>query len=240
VRRRGSVEAIADAGAPGFASLVAGVRFVLRTRILLGVIGLDLFAVVALLPVFARSILHTGALGLGMLRSATAVGALAAALVLTRRPLRTPAGPTLLAVVAVFGVTIVVFGLSRWFSLSVAALAIGGFADMISVNIRSTTVALVTPNELRGRINAVELVFISASNELGAFEPGVLASLLGTVTSVVAGGVATIAIAASWTRFFPALSRMGRLEDLRPGRPPMDGMSRFRHEWDDAEPVAPD
>ena len=225
VRRRGAVEALAGEVAPALASLVAGVRFVLRTRLLLGAIGLDLFAVlfggaVALLPVFARPILHSGPVGLGVLRSATAVGALAAALVLTRRPLRTPAGPTLLVVVAVFGACMVVFGLSRWFPLSVAALAIGGFADMISVNIRSTTVALVTPNELRGRVNAVEMVFISASNELGAFESGVMASLLGTVTSVVAGGAATIAIAASWTRFFPALSKMGRLADLRPERAP--------------------
>jgi MFS family permease len=244
VRGTGLVERLAGEAAPGFASLVAGVRFVLRTRILLGAIGLDLFAVlfggaVALLPVFARSILHTGPVGLGILRSATAVGALAAALLLTRRPLRTPAGPTLLVVVATFGISIVVFGLSRWFPLSVAALAVGGFADMISVNIRSTTVALVTPNELRGRVNAVEMVFISASNELGAFESGVMASLLGTVTSVVAGGAATIAIALSWTRFFPALSRLGRLEDLRPEEPPVDDKLHFRHELDDAEPAPP-
>ena len=110
----------------------------------------------------------------------------------------------------------VVFGVSRWLPVSLVALAVGGFVDMISVNIRSTTVALVTPNELRGRVGAVEMVFISASNELGAFESGLVASLVGTVTCVVAGGVATIAIALSWTRLFPALSRMGRLEDLQP------------------------
>jgi hypothetical protein len=141
----------------------------------------------------------------------------------------------LLVVVAAFGVAIVVFGLSRWFPVSIAALAVAGFVDMISVNIRSTTVALVTPNELRGRVNAVEMVFVSASNELGAFESGVAAALLGTVTSVVAGGVATIAIAVSWTRFFPALSRMGRLEDLRPEGPTVDEESHIRHELDDAE-----
>jgi len=207
-------------GAPGIADLVAGVRFVMRTRMLLGAIALDLFAVlfggaVALLPVFARSILHTGPVGLGVLRSAPAVGALLAALILMRRPLRPRAGPTLLVVVALFGAATVVFGLSRWLPLSLAALAIAGFVDMISVNIRSTTVALVTPNELRGRVNAVEMVFVSASNELGAFESGVVASLVGTVTAVVAGGVATIGIALSWTRLFPALSRMGRLEDLQ-------------------------
>jgi MFS family permease len=219
-RRRSVSEAVGD-GPPGLQSLIAGVRFVLRTRMLLGAIALDLFAVLfggatALLPVFARSILHVGPVGLGILRTAPAVGALAAAVILARRPLRFPAGPTLIAVVAAFGASMVVFGFSRWLPVSLVALAVGGFVDMISVNIRSTTVALITPNELRGRVNAVEMVFISASNELGAFESGVIASLVGTVTAVVAGGVATIAIALSWTRLFPALSRMGRLEDLRP------------------------
>jgi MFS family permease len=207
--------------APGVGELVAGVRFVLRTRIILGAISLDLFAVlfggaVALLPVFARTILDVGPVGLGILRTAPAVGALTAAAILSRRPLRRPAGPTLLVVVAVFGASIVVFGLSRWFPLSLAALAVSGFADMISVNIRSTAVALVTPNELRGRVLAVEWVFISASNELGAFESGVAAALFGTVTAVVAGGVATVGIAFAWLRAFPSLARMGRLEDLRP------------------------
>jgi MFS family permease len=221
LKRRASVRVLAGEGPPGLASLVAGVRFVLRTRMLLGAIALDLFAVLfggatALLPVFARSILHTGPIGLGVLRSAPAVGALAAALILTRRPLRPRAGPTLLVVVGTFGVCMVVFGLSRSIPLSLAALAVAGFVDMISVNIRATTVALVTPNELRGRVNAVEMVFISASNELGAFESGLVASLVGTVTSVVAGGIATIAIALSWTGLFPSLARMGRLEDLRP------------------------
>jgi MFS family permease len=207
--------------APGYAGLVAGVRFVLRTRMLLGAIALDLFAVlfggaIALAPVFARTILHVGPIGLGVLRSAPAVGALAAAVILARRPLRYRAGPTMLVVVAVFGVCMVVFGLSRSLALSLGVLAVAGFADMISVNIRSTTVALVTPNELRGRVNAVEMVFVSASNELGAFESGAVAALVGTVTSVVAGGVATIAIALSWTKLFPSLARLGRLEDLRP------------------------
>ncbi len=206
---------------PDFSDLVAGVRFVLRTRMLLGAIGLDLFAVlfggaVALLPVFARTILDVGPVGLGVLRSAPAVGALCAAVILARRPLRFPAGRTLLVVVAVFGACMVVFGFSRWFPLSLAALAVSGFADMISVNIRSTTVGLITPNALRGRVSAVEMVFVSASNELGAFESGVVAALLGTVTAVVAGGVATIGVAVSWARLFPSLARMGRLEELRP------------------------
>jgi MFS family permease len=207
--------------AASVAGLVAGVRFVLRTRMLLGAIALDLFAVlfggaIALAPVFAREILHVGPIGLGVLRSAPAVGALAAAVILARRPLQRRAGPTLLVVVAVFGACMVVFGLSRWFALSIGALAVAGFADMISVNIRSTTVGLITPNELRGRVNAVEMVFISASNELGAFESGAVAALVGTVTSVVAGGIATVALALSWTRLFPSLARLGRLEEIRP------------------------
>jgi MFS family permease len=207
--------------APGWSSLVGGIRFLRRTQMVLGAILLDLFAVlfggaIALAPVFARSILHIGPIGLGALRTAPAIGALLAALMLTRRPLRAPAGPTLLVVVAIFGVSMIGFGLSRWLPLSLVALAVGGFVDMVSVNIRSTTVALVTPNELRGRVTAVEMVFISASNELGAFESGAVASLVGTVTSVVAGGIATIGIALAWTRLFPSLARLGRLEDLRP------------------------
>jgi MFS family permease len=206
---------------PGFEELVAGVRFVVRTRILLGAIGLDLFAVlfggaVALLPVYARTILDVGPVGLGVLRTSPAVGALIAAVILARRPLRYPAGPTLLVVVAAFGASIIVFGVSKSFPLSLVALGVSGFVDMISVNIRSTAAALVTPNELRGRVLAVEWVFISASNELGAFESGAAAALLGTVRAVVAGGIATIAIAGAWTRLFPSLARMGRLQDLRP------------------------
>jgi MFS family permease len=202
-------------------SLVAGLRFVLRTRMLLGAIGLDLVGVllgdsIALAPVFARSILDVGPIGLGLLRTAPSVGALAAAVILTRRPLRRPAGPTLLVVVATFGAGMIVFGLSKSLPLSLAALAVTGFVDMISVNIRSTTVTLLTPPQLQGRVNAVEWVFVSASNELGAFESGAVARLIGTVPAVVAGGAAMIGIAATWTRLFPALARMGRLDDLRP------------------------
>jgi MFS family permease len=215
-----TVAPLADATPPGWESLVAGVRFVMRTRMLLGAITLDLVAVllgdsIALAPVFARTILDVGPAGLGALRTAPSVGALAAGLMLTKRPLRTRAGPTLLTVVAVFGAAMIVFGLSRSLPLTLAALAVSGFADMISMNIRATTVAIVTPRELQGRVNAVEWVFISASNELGAFESGVVASLAGTVTAVVAGGAVMIGIAASWPKLFPALSRLGRLEDLR-------------------------
>jgi len=205
----------------GWDSLVAGVRFVLRTRMLLGAIGLDLVGVllgdsIALAPVFARSILDVGPIGLGLLRTAPSVGALTAAVILTRRPLRLPAGPTLLVVVATFGAGMIVFGLSKSLPLSLAALAVTGFVDMISVNIRSTTVTRLTPPHRQGRVNAVEWVFVSASNELGAFESGAVARLIGTVPAVVAGGTAMIGIAATWTRLFPALARMGRLEDLRP------------------------
>jgi MFS family permease len=207
--------------APGLERLLAGVGFIRRTPVLLGAISLDLFAVlfggaVALLPVFAKSILHVGPEGLGVLRAAPAVGALLAGLMLVRRPLGRNAGRTLLFVVALFGLSMVVFGLSRWFALSAIALAVSGYADMISMNIRSTTVALATPDRLRGRVNAVESVFISASNELGAFESGLAAAILGATPAVVAGGVVTVALAAVWPRFFPALARVDRLEDVQP------------------------
>jgi len=207
--------------APGLASVLAGIRFIRRTPVMLGAISLDLFAVlfggaVALLPLFARSILHTGPVGLGVLRSAPAIGALVAGVMLARRPLRGSAGRTLLVVVAVFGSSMVVFGTSRWFAVSLVALAVSGFADMISMNIRSLTVALATPDALRGRVNAVEMVFISASNELGAFESGVAAALMGAMPAVVAGGALTIAIAAIWGRLFPPLARVDRLEELHP------------------------
>jgi MFS family permease len=212
---------LADQPPPGWDALVAGLRFVLRTRMLLGAITLDLFAVllgdsISLAPVFARTILDIGPAGLGALRTAPSVGALVAGLLLARRPLRTRAGPTLLTVVAVFGAGMIVFGLSRSLPLSLAALAVIGFADMISMNIRATTIALVTPRELQGRVNAVESVFVSASNELGAFESGLVASLIGTVATVVAGGVVMVGIAGCWPRLFPALSRLGPLETLEP------------------------
>jgi MFS family permease len=201
--------------------VLEGLGFVRRTPILLGAILLDLLAVlfggaVALLPVFARSILHVGAAGLGVLRAAPAIGALLAAAVLTRRPLGGRAGRTLLVVVGVYGASNIVFGLSRVFVLSLIALAVGGFVDLYSMNIRSTTVALATPDRLRGRVNAIEMVFISASNQLGAFESGVAAFLIGTVPAVVGGGVVTILLALTWGRFFPALANVDRLEQLRP------------------------
>jgi MFS family permease len=206
---------------PGLGSLLAGVRFIRHTPVLFGAISLDLFAVlfggaVALLPAFAQDVLHVGPTGLGVLRAATAVGALVGAVLLARKPLGSNAGAKLLVCVGIFGASIVVFGLSQWFALSVIALAISGAADMVSMNIRSTTVGLVTPDEVRGRVNAVEMVFISASNELGAFESGVVARIFGLVNGVVLGGVATMAIAATWSRVFPELAQVDRLENLRP------------------------
>ena len=173
----------------------------------------------ALLPLFARSILHTGPFGLGILRSAPAVGALVAGIRLARRPLGRHAGRTLLVVVGTFGVCMVVFGLSRWFWLSLVALAISGFVDMFSMNIRSTIAALATPNELRGRVNAVENVFISASNELGASSPARRQHCLARYQRSSAGGIITVALALGWHRAFPALAHVDRLEDIEPAEP---------------------
>jgi predicted MFS family arabinose efflux permease len=202
-------------------SLVAGIQFITRTRLVLGAILLDLVAVlfgdpIALAPVFAKTILNGGPVVLGGLRAAPSVGALAAGLLITRWPLPFRAGRALLLVVATFGAATIGFGLSRSLPLSLAMLAVTGFADMISMNIRATAVTVLTPLSLQGRVGAVEWVFISASNELGAFEAGGMAALLGTVRAVVLGGALMIAFAASWSRLFPPLARMGRLDELQP------------------------
>jgi len=206
---------------PDLASVLGGIRLIRRTPVLLAAISLDLFAVlfggaVALLPVFAKDVLDVGPAGLGILRAAPAVGAVLSAVVLTRRPLHRRAGRTLLGVVAAYGASMVVFGLSDSLWLSFLALAVGGAADMVSVVVRHTILPLVTPDGLRGRVNAVEMVFISASNELGAFESGFAAALIGAVPAVVVGGLATVVIAAVWWRAFPALRSIDRLDDLRP------------------------
>jgi MFS family permease len=203
------------------ATLLAGVRFIRGAPILLGAITLDLFAVlfggaVALLPVFAQSVLHVGPAGLGVLRSAPAAGAVIAGVVLVRRPLTSRAGPILIACVCGFGASIVVFGVSRIFLLSAAALLVSGAFDMFSVNLRTNAVTFATPDRVRGRVGAVEAVFIGASNQLGAFESGSAAALLGAVPAVICGGIATIVIALTWTRFFPSLAHLNRLEDLEP------------------------
>jgi MFS family permease len=227
---------------PGLRALLAGVHFIRATPILLGAISLDLFAVlfggaVALLPVFAQSILHTGPAGLGVLRSAPALGAVVAGFVFVRRPLPPRSGRLLLACVTGFGACMIVFGLSRTFALSAGALVLSGALDMVSVNVRTTTVSLATPDWVRGRVGAVEGVFIGASNQLGAFESGSAAALLGAVPAVVCGGAATIVIALSWTRLFPSLAKLDRMEDLRPGDGAEDSGAE---ELDEETPVAAD
>ena len=197
-------------------TLLAGVAFVWERRILLGAVSLDLFAVLlggatALLPMFARDILHVGPSGLGLLRGAPAIGALCMSAALTRWPLRRRVGRTLMVSVALFGLCMVVFGLSGSFWLSMLALALSGAADTVSVVVRQTLVQIETPDAMRGRVSAVNSVFIGASNQLGEFESGVTAEWFGPVRSVVLGGLGTVAIALAWTRFFPALARRDRL-----------------------------
>jgi MFS family permease len=197
-------------------TLLAGVEFVWQRKALLGAVSLDLFAVLlggatALLPMFAKDILHVGPRGLGLLRGAPAAGALLMSAVLTRWPLERRVGPTMLAAVALYGVCMVVFGLSTSFVLSLVVLAISGGADMVSVVVRQTLVQIETPNEMRGRVSAVNSVFIGASNQLGEFESGATAALLGPVGSVVAGGVGTLLVAAAWFKLFPSLSRRDRM-----------------------------
>ncbi|HSW18259.1 MAG TPA: MFS transporter [Ramlibacter sp.] len=194
------------------ATLLAGVRFIGANRVLLGAISLDLFAVLlggatALLPIFAAEILKVGATGLGVLRSAPAVGALLTASALARWPLTRRVGRKLFVAVLIFGVCMIVFGLSRSFALSLVALAVSGAADMVSVIVRQTLVQLETPDAMRGRVAAVNTLFIGASNQLGEFESGATAALMGPVGSVVAGGVGTVLVAALWMRWFAALAR---------------------------------
>ncbi len=198
-------------------SLFAGFAFIRRQKIVLGAISLDLFAVllggaVALLPVYARDILDVGPWGLGLLRSAPGVGAVAMALVLARRGIRDRAGVILFVCVAVFGFFTLVFGLSTSVPLSIAALILMGATDMVSVYIRETLLQLWTPDEVRGRVNAVNRVFIGASNELGEFRAGVVARLIGTVGAVAMGGAGTMAVAFLWSRWFPELRTARRLD----------------------------
>jgi MFS family permease len=196
--------------------LLAGVRYVRQNRVVLGAVSLDLFAVllggaVALLPMFAKDILQVGPWGLGLLRGAPAVGALAMSVLLTRRPIARRAGPKLFAAIAVYGLATLVFGLSTSFALSLAALFVTGAADMVSVVVRQTMIQLETPDAMRGRVSAVASVFIGASNQLGEFESGATAAWLGPVGSVVLGGAGTLLVAALWWRWFPALARRDAL-----------------------------
>jgi MFS family permease len=197
-------------------SVLAGVRFVWQRKVILGATTLDLFAVLlggatALLPIFARDLLQTGPIGLGLLRAAPAVGALSMSLALVRWPLQRKVGHKLLLAVALFGLATVVFGLSRSFTLSLLALVVTGAADAVSVVMRSTLVQLETPNEMRGRVSAVNSIFIGASNQLGEFESGSVAALWGPVVSVVSGGVGTMLVAAAWLKLFPALAQRDQL-----------------------------
>ena len=199
-------------------SVLEGLVFVWRRKPLLGAISLDLFAVlfggaVALLPAYATDILNVGPQGLGWLRAAPGIGAALMGAWLTWRPIRSRAGVAMFAGVAVFGVATIIFGLSRDFALSLAALAVLGAADMVSVFVRHLLVQLETPDAMRGRVGAVSSMFIGASNELGEFESGLTAAWWGLEPAVVVGGVMTLGVVVLWSTFFPALRRLDRFAE---------------------------
>jgi MFS family permease len=199
------------------ASVFAGVSFIKSKPVMLGTISLDLFAVLlggatALLPMFASDILHAGPWGLGMLRAAPAVGALTMSVVLARRSLTSKVGAKMLTAVAVFGVATIVFAISTNIALSIAALLVVGAADTVSVVVRSSLVQLLTPDSMRGRVNAVNSLFIGTSNQLGEFESGMLAGMMGPVAAGVIGGVGTIVVVLMWTRLFPDLRKVDTLQ----------------------------
>jgi predicted MFS family arabinose efflux permease len=218
--RRGGESSQAAAAAPAtdLHALFEGLRFVGRRRPLLGAISLDLFAVLfggatALLPVYAADVLHVGPSGLGWLRAAPGVGAAVTGLVLSAAPVTRNVGRWMFGGVVVFGVATLVFGVSTTFWVSLVALVALGAGDMVSVYIRHLLVQLETPDEIRGRVSAVNGVFIGASNELGEFESGVVAAWIGAVPAVVVGGAATLLVAAAWARLFPELWRMDRFPE---------------------------
>jgi len=193
-----------------------GLSYIWTNKVVLGAISLDLFAVLlggatALLPVFARDILHVGPQGFGLLRSAPAVGAAVVALVLASKPIYRHAGTAMFSGVAIFGLATVVFGLSKSFLLSLGALATLGGADMVSVYVRQTLIQIVTPDAMRGRVASVSFLFIGASNELGEFESGVTARLFGPVIAALFGGVASLMVTGLWVRLFPTLRKVDRL-----------------------------
>jgi MFS family permease len=203
-----------------FKTVFAGLDFIWRKKLILGAISLDLFAVllggaVALLPVYAREILHTGPLGLGLLRTAPGVGAAIMAFLLAHRPLRGRSGPTLLWAVAGFGLFTIIFGVSRNLTVSLIALLLLGASDMISVIIRATLTQLATPDEMRGRVTAVDMIFIGTSNEFGQFESGVTAQWFGTVPAVVLGGIGTLVVIGIWAWLFPELRRAGEISSIK-------------------------
>jgi len=200
-------------------TLFAGLHFIRNNKLILGAISLDLFAVmlggaVALLPVYAREILHTGPWGLGLLRTAPGAGAALMAILLAHWPLRGNSGPKLLWAVAGFGVFTIIFGRSRSLIVSLIALVLLGASDMISVIIRATLTLLATPDEMRGRVTAVDMIFIGTSNEFGQFESGVTAQWFGTVPAVVLGGVGTLLVVTLWAWWFPDLRRAGELHSI--------------------------
>jgi MFS family permease len=204
--------------------VIAGIAYVRSKPMILGAISLDLFAVLlggvtALLPIFAKDILQVGADGFGLLRSGPAIGASVISILLGIFPLQRHAGPWLFASVALFGVATIIFGLSENYWLSLLMLITLGAADMISVYVRISLVQIATPDEMRGRVSAVSLMFINASNELGEFESGVLARLMGTVPSVVFGGFGTLGIVALWAWLFPDLRKIDRLSEIEPQLP---------------------
>lgn len=212
-----SKDVVSSTHAATLEALAAGVRFVRRTRVILAAITLDMFAVLlggatTLLPIYAKDILHTDAAGLGWLLAATPAGAVVMVLVLAFRPPFRHAGRTLLWAVAIFGVCTILFGLSRSFTVSLVWLFVLGAADQISVVIRSTLVQTQTPNELRGRVSAVNSMFVGTSNELGGFESGFVAGLVGPVATVVGGGVGTLIVVGTVALLFPQLRRLKRLE----------------------------
>lgn len=213
---------VGHAGETAFDRLRVGIAYIGSKRMMLGAILLDLFAVllggaVALLPIYARDILVVGPEGLGALRSAQAVGAAVTALLLAQFPLRRHAGAAMFGGVALFGAATIVFGLSEDFLLSLIALAVMGAADMINVFVRSSLVQLATPDAMRGRISAVNMLFVGASNELGEFRSGVTAAWLGTVPAVVIGGIGTLGVTGLCAWLFPELRKVDRLQDVKPG-----------------------
>jgi MFS family permease len=199
--------------------ITSGINYMRERPILLGAISLDLFAMflggtTALLPIFARDILHTDPAGLGFLRTAPAMGAAIVAVVLTRWQLQRHTGISMFACVAIFGAATIVFGLSRDFYLSMGALAVTGAADMVSVYVRSALIQLATPDNMRGRVGSLNSLFIGASNELGEFRAGMTAGAFGTVPAVVLGGFGTLAVVALWMGLFPPLRRVDRFSDV--------------------------
>jgi MFS family permease len=217
---------------PTLRSLFGGIHFIREHPVVLGAISLDLFAVLlggatALLPVYARDILHTGPWGLGLLRSAPAAGALGMSWLLGHRPLGAHVGRTMFAAVGTFGIATMLFALSRWFVVSLCALAILGAADVISVVIRSTLVQLQTPDAMRGRVSAVNSLFVGTSNQLGEFESGVTAAWFGAVPAVLIGGIGTILVAVLWTRLFPQLAAIDTLSNVA-AREPVSAARRLR------------